>query len=222
MIFPEPLGGSRNNGDDMTGKNESFLRRCLNMLYLGSAWLGAGFIASICLLVVCQVCFNLLDRLSGLFTGQAIGLTIPSYADFTGFFLVAASFLALAYTLKMGGHIRVSLVIANLNKKIRHIFEVWCLLLASSATIYFSWYTFLLVRDSHEYNDLSSGMVAVPLWIPQSAMLIGLLILSIALLDELILSLFGKKPSYVGAGENLLGNDDESTPEHHGERTCRK
>ncbi len=206
----------------MTPKNESLLRRNLNRLYLGSAWLAAGFIASICLLVVCQVCLNLLDRLSGLFTGQAIGLTIPSYADFTGFFLIAASFLALAYTLKMGGHIRVSLVITNLNKRVRHFFEIWCLLLASLVTIYFSWYTLFLVLDSFEYQDLSSGMVAVPLWIPQSAMLVGLLILAIALLDEFILSLSGKKPSYVGAGEKLLGNDDEPTPEQLGDTRCRK
>jgi TRAP-type C4-dicarboxylate transport system permease small subunit len=206
----------------MTRKRESLLRSSLNRLYLGGAWLAAGFIAAICLLVVCQVCLNLLDRLSGLFTGQAIGLTIPSYADFTGFFLVAASFLALAYTLKTGGHIRVSLVITNLNKKVRHLFEIWCLLLASAVAVYFSWYTFSLVRDSYKYHDLSSGMVAVPLWVPQSTMLVGLIILSIALLDELILSFSGKKPSYVGAGERLLGNDDETKPEQLGETSCLK
>ena len=51
---------------------------------------------------------NLIDRISSLLTGQAIGLTIPSYADFTGFFLAASSFFALAHTHREGGHIRVS------------------------------------------------------------------------------------------------------------------
>ena len=188
----------------MKSENASVLRRNLNRLYLWSGWLAAGFIAAICLLVVCQVGLNLLDRLSAQFTGSAIGLTIPSYADFTGFFLAAASFLALAYTLRQGGHIRVSLVISHLNPTLRHIAEVWCLVLASSVTIYFTWYTFSLTHESYVYHDLSPGMVAVPIWIPQTAMLIGLAVLSIALIDELICCFVGKKPSYVGAGEKLL------------------
>jgi TRAP-type mannitol/chloroaromatic compound transport system permease small subunit len=190
----------------------STLRRYLNWLYIASGWFGAACIAAICLLVVCQVCLNLIDRLSGVLTGSAIGLTIPSYADFTGFFLAAASFMALAHTLRQGGHIRVTLIISHLNSRIRHIFEIWCLLLATGITVYFSWYTFLLIRESYTYHDLSSGMIAVPIWIPQSAMLLGLVVLSIALIDELIGALSGKQPGYVGAGEKLLeSNDDEPT-----------
>lgn len=193
----------------MNVETSNLLRRSLNRLYLWSGWCGAAFIAAICLLVVCQVTLNLIDRLSTLLTGSAIGLTIPSYADFTGFFLAAASFLALAFTLRQGGHIRVSLVISQLHPKVRHVFEVWCILLAAATTVYFTWYTFSLTRESFMYNDLSPGMIAVPIWIPQSAMLAGLAILSIALLDELVCALLGKTPSYVGAGEKLLDNEDE-------------
>lgn len=193
----------------VSDQEKSILRKLLNTIYICSGWLAAGFIAAICLLVVCQVILNLIDRLSTLLTGAAIGLTIPSYADFTGFFLAAASFLALAYTLRQGGHIRVTLIISHLNKSFRHIFEIWCLLLATTVTTYFTWYTFTLTRESFIYNDLSPGMVAVPIWIPQSAMLLGLVILSIALLDELFCSLAGNTPSYVGAGEKLLESGDD-------------
>ncbi len=48
--------------------------------------------------------------------------------------------------------------------------------------------------------------VAVPLWIPQTAMLIGLVILSIALIDEFIGLVRGRTPSY-------LGNEQEATGE---------
>ena len=64
--------------------------------------LAATFIAAICLLVFAQVLLNLVDRIAKMTTGAAIGLAIPSYADFTGFFLAASSFLALAYTLREG------------------------------------------------------------------------------------------------------------------------
>ena len=182
------------------------MRKWLNKLYRVSCWLAAGCIASIALLVVTQVFLNLVDRFSSLLTGTAIGLTIPSYADFTGFLLAAASFLALAYTLREGGHIRVTLVIGNLSKKVQQIIEGWCIGVASVITLYFTWYTAMLTYESYAYHDLSPGMIAVPIWIPQMAMLTGLVILSIALIDELTAVFLGRAPSYTGKGEKLLGD----------------
>ena len=184
------------------------MRRWLDKMYRVSCWLAAGCIASIGLLVVCQVFLNLLDRFSSLLTGTAIGLTIPSYADFTGFLLAAASFLSLAYTLREGGHIRVTLVTGNLSKKAQRIVEVWCTGVASCITLYFTWYTALLTHESFVYHDLSPGMIAVPIWIPQTAMLLGLVILSIALIDELVTILSGGSASYTGKGEKLLAKEE--------------
>ena len=183
------------------------MREWLDRLYSCSCWVAAGFIASIALLVVCQVFLNLVDRLSLLLTGTAIGLTIPSYADFTGFFLAAASFLSLAYTLRAGGHIRVTLVIGFLPKAFRRAVEVWCTGFAMLVTMYFTWFSAKLTHESYVYHDLSSGMVAVPIWIPQSAMLLGLIVLSIALLDELVTILSGRDASYSDKGEKLLAGD---------------
>ena len=98
------------------------MRKLLDSLYLASGWAAACFIGAICTLVVAQVGLNLIDRVAGLATGTAIGLTIPSYADFTGFFLAAASFLALAHTLRQGGHIRVTLLISHLPDRLARLF----------------------------------------------------------------------------------------------------
>ena len=185
------------------------MRRFLDRLYLISGWLAAGFIAAICLLVVVQVCLNLIDRISTIVTGTAIGLTIPSYADFTGFFLASASFLALAYTFRQGGHIRVTLLISHLPGKIAALLEFWCISAATAISCYFTWYTAVLVWESYDFHDLSPGMIAVPLWIPQSGMLLGLAILSLALIDDLVCYLMGRQPSYTDSGENLLSEDDE-------------
>jgi len=180
------------------------MRRILDNLYKGSGWAAALFILAICLLVMAQVVLNLIDKLASNFLGEAFGLTIPSYADFTGFFLAAASFLALAYTLREGGHIRVLLIVQNLPARYRHWVEVWCVTVSGTVTVYFSFYTAFLTYDSFVYNDLSPGMVAVPIWIPQLAMLVGLVVLAIALIDELFALLKGQKASYEGKGENLL------------------
>ena len=186
------------------------VRRYLDGLYLASGWLAAIFIALICTLVVAQVSLNLVDRVSSVITGTAIGLTIPSYADFTGFFLAAASFLALAHTLREGGHIRVTLVISRLSRAWRRGVEIWCVAVAAAISCYFTWYTLLLVHASWSYHDLSTGMVAIPLWIPQSAMLLGLTVLSVALFDELSSVVRGKEPSYEENEENLIEQNREN------------
>ena len=172
------------------------MRTLLDRLYLSSGWAAACCIAAIGTLVVVQVGCNLIDRVSGLLTGTAIGLTIPSYADFTGFFLAGASFLALAHTLRQGDHIRVTLFISHLPDRIAGLLEFWCVAVAAAISVYFSYYTAFLVWESYQFHDLSPGMIAVPLWIPQTAMLVGLIILSIALIDELVGLIIGKTPSY--------------------------
>ena len=187
------------------------MRPFLDGLYRLSGAISACFIAAISALVFAQVLLNIVDRLSSLFTGTAIGLSIPSYADFTGFFLASASFFALAYTLREGGHIRVTLFIQHTPPMLRRVIEFWCVGLATAVSIYFAWYTALLVMEAYEYNDLSSGMIAVPIWIPQSGMLLGLIVLSIALVDELFGLFSGADPSYHNKGENLL-EDQEPIP----------
>jgi hypothetical protein len=52
---------------------------------------------------------------------------------------------------------------------------------------------------SHIINDVSQGLVPVPLWLPQSGMALGLIIMAIALLDDLLVLLAGGTPSYLVA-----------------------
>lgn len=180
------------------------MRKYLDALYLLGCWLAAFCLCLICLLVVSEVALNLIDRISMLITGSAIGLTIPSYDDFTGFLLAAASFLSLAYTLRQGGHIRVFLLIDNLPKKIRRFAEIWSVGFCLATCLYFTWYTASLTHQSYVYHDLSSGMIAVPIWIPQAAMLSGLVLLSISLLDDLVMILLHRSPSYLLNNQGLL------------------
>lgn len=180
------------------------MRKTLDTLYAASGYAAAAFILGIVGLVFAQVCLNLADKIYSAMAGTALGLTIPSYSDFTGFFLAAASFLALAYTLRSGGHIRVTLLTGLLPPRVRHVFEAGALVIGLAMTGYAAFYMYELVLESMEFGDMSSGMISVPIWIPQVPVLIGLLILTIALLDELIRVLRGNSPTYEGQGENLL------------------
>ena len=180
------------------------MRKFLNLLYQASGALAAVFLAAICAIVMLQVGANMIDSLFRLVTGEPLGLLIPSYSEFTGFFLVSASFLALAYSLRSGSHIRVSLIIRGFSGRARLWIDLWCTVSGAIFTSFFAWHAVLMVIDSYEYNDISYGMIPVPIWIPQLGMALGLVILTIALLDEMITVLKGGTPEFEkGDGEQL-------------------
>ncbi len=172
------------------------MRTFLDRLYLLSGVASAVCLVLICLVVVAQVTLRFIDNIAFLLTGDRYGLMVPSAAEFSGFFLAAASFLALAYTLRHGAHIRVNLFIRNIHGRRRNLIEIFCLTAAAGISIFFAWNTFLMVMDSWQFHEVSFGIVPVPLWIPQSAMFAGLVILSIAILDDLVTVLRGLPPSY--------------------------
>ena len=50
--------------------------------------------------------------------------------------------------------------------------------------------------DSWRFNDISQGVVAVPLWLPQLGYSVGLVVLFIAFVDELVHVVSGHDPRY--------------------------
>jgi TRAP-type C4-dicarboxylate transport system permease small subunit len=48
-------------------------------------------------------------------------------------------------------------------------------------------YSVRLVWQSHTFNDISQGNDATPLWIPQIAMAAGVIVLLVAMVDDLVL-----------------------------------
>jgi TRAP-type C4-dicarboxylate transport system permease small subunit len=175
------------------------LRKLLDRIYRASGAIAALFLVAICVVVLLQVGANAIDALIKLFGGEPLGLVIPSYAEFAGFFLAGASFFALAYTLRAGGHIRVTLLLAHLAPWARRAAELWCVAAALFVSGYFAWYSFGLVAESLEYHDVSSGIVPVPLWLPQSVMALGLAVLTLAFADELWQLARGRPASYAEA-----------------------
>jgi TRAP-type C4-dicarboxylate transport system permease small subunit len=155
------------------------MRKFLDTLYTLSGAASAGFIILICLVTSAQVVLNLIAKIFG----AQYSYSIPSYADFAGFFLASASFLALAYTLTRGGHIRVTLLIQVFNPKLRLASELFSLIFAALITGFATYYMIRLNIESYGYGDLSFGIIAIPLWLPQLAVSLGLGILSIAFID---------------------------------------
>lgn len=171
------------------------LSRLLDRTYLAAALVAAASIAAICLLISAQVLLNAGTRM-----GLPLPATIPSYSDFAGYLLAGATFLALPWTLRSGGHVRVSLVTSALPARAALATELFVLALAAAFAGYAAWYAGLLLLESHEYGDTSTGIVPIPTWIPQIAMVTGLALLTVALVHSLALTWAARRP-VVGAGK---------------------
>ncbi len=184
------------------------LRRWLEWLYDASGVAAAVMLVAICALVAAQVTLRLIDNLAHAIIGERYGLMIPSIAEIAGFLLAAASFLALAHAFRHGAHIRVNLLLSRLPASLKWAAEVFSLAVALGLTVFFGWNVWLMVADSYTFGEVSYGIVAIPLWIPQSAMLLGLAIFAVAIADDLIAVLRGRPPSYERAESAGAAEDD--------------
>lgn len=160
------------------------MRRILDGLYLG-----AGYAAGFFLVVV----FALMMIMS---VGRQFGLNIPSGDDFAAWSMAAMSFLGLAHTFKHGEMIRVELVIDRFSGKARRAIEIISLIAGLICVAYFTWYAVRFNYDTYRFQEMSTGVVALPLWIPQLGYTSGLVLLSVAFVDELIHVLSGNMPTY--------------------------
>ena len=123
---------------------------------------------------------------------RPLGIYLPGTDDYAGYAMAACGFLALAYTFKHGEHIRVTLIIERLSGRARIVMEWLATAFGSAIACTLAFYSMRLVLNSHEFNDISQGVDATPLWIPQLGMAIGTVILAIAFLDDLLLMSLGK------------------------------
>ena len=158
-------------------------------IWLDRLYLYAGYAAGFFLVLI----FGIMMFMS---LGRQVGWNIPAGDDFASWCMAAMAFLGLAHTFRRGEIIRVGVLIEQVTGKKRWALEVLALSIATTFTLYFTWYAVAMTYDSWRFNDMAQGVLAVPLWIPQIGYSGGLLILAIALVDEMVHVLRGNKPTY--------------------------
>lgn len=187
------------------------MRAALDMLYRLSGWA-----AGICLMLIG---LSILGQIAGRFFNLAFDAT-----EISGFFMAGATFLGLAYTFSSGAHIRVTLLIGRLGTQGKRRAEIWSCLVTAIAAAYWSWQAIDMVRVSILVHDVSPGLMAVPFWIPQTAFAAGLVVFTIAVVDELVQVIMGKVPSFADAEAEAIGEieavhiDPQALPQTSGSR----
>jgi tripartite ATP-independent transporter DctM subunit len=169
------------------------LRRGLDALYLAGGALGAACMVAILLLIAAQMVAR--------WTGQVL----PGATDYAGYAMAGSAFLALAYAMDRGAHIRVNLVLMRFGRWRRYA-EIWCYGAATVIACFFAWYAVRTNIGSAKWNDISQGLDATPLWIPQIVMSVGTVVLAIAMFDQFMRILLTRHEGVEGE-EGWVGLD---------------
>ncbi|MBE0623358.1 MAG: TRAP transporter small permease [Burkholderiales bacterium] len=159
----------------------------MRLLYAAGAVLAAVFMVLIAAITLLQV------------AGRMLGLAVPDAGEIAGYAMAASIFLALAHTFRSGGHIRVNLLLTHVGPRLRRVLEYWCLAFLAVVGGLFTVFSIKLVTDSYAFGDVSTGMMTIPLWIPQVSMALGALLLEIAVIEEFVHVVRGDEPRYVPA-----------------------
>ena len=150
------------------------MRRFLDFLYDAAGYLAAFFMVGLLFMVLASV------------AGRLLNFQLRGSDAYAGYCMAAASFLALAHTLKRGEHIRVTLLLERFGGKLKRPLDLWC---HASGTFFcgvLAVYSVRLVWQSWKFNDVSQGNDATPLWIPQIGMALGAVILAVAMIDDFV------------------------------------
>ena len=100
--------------------------------------------------------------------------------------LVAMTFLSMSVAEAHGAFHRVELIQARLGEKIRMISQIVFDMLSLGASAVVTWQLTRLTLNSWRAEDVAPTPLQTPLWLPQSAMAIGMALLCFALIRTII------------------------------------
>jgi len=169
------------------------MRVVLNRLYDVAAWIAALFMVALLIMVLLSI------------LGREFGFHVRGTDAYAGYMMAGAGFFALAHTLKRGEHIRVTLLLQALAPATRRKLELFSLFVAVLLSALLAAFSVKLCWQSWQFNDVSTGNDATPLWIPQIAMALGTVILCVAFVDELVAEWRGTRS--VSSLEDALHNE---------------
>ena len=165
------------------------MRRALQLLYAASGMLAAFFMVLMATLVVVQI------------GARLAGTQVPSADDFARLSMAASAFLGLAFALRTGAHIRVTLFVERAPPRLRAALEVACLATATAVCAWFAWATGQTTLQSWQYGEFTIGAVPIPKWLPLGGMTLGIALVALAFLDDLIAVVRGRVPAYRAPSE---------------------
>ncbi|WP_340108701.1 TRAP transporter small permease [Pikeienuella sp. HZG-20] len=167
------------------------LRRALRRIYTVCGYAAAAFLVAIAAVTLLQV------------VARQAGVAIETI-EVAGFCLAASTFLGLAHTFVNGAHVRVSLVSQSVPPAVRRWIELWCCAVGFAVVAYAAWNMALYTLESWQFGDISPGLAAVPFWIPQLGVAVGMIVMAIGILEQATLVWIGEEPDYAQSSDAAM------------------
>lgn len=143
----------------------------------------AGFLAGLLLILLCLlILYSIAARLLSLYAGGA--------TDMAGYVMATSTFMALSYTFRSHGHIRVQLLVQRFSGPARRNLEIFSLGFMTCIASFIAWYMTRLAYDSYDFGERSQGADAILMWIPQTPVAVGAWLMAIAVFHTFLQALF--------------------------------
>jgi len=148
-------------------------------------WIGGGCLLMLTLLMLCEVATRFLSNFLPFFPP-----TISIAWEYSSYLMAASFTFGAAMTLRVGGHIRVVLLLKNVPAPFQRAIEIL------SATAGFAFMAFLTSSMAKfAFGAYVRGQVSTssdtPLWFPEAAVTFGMLLLTLQFLARTIQAMLG-------------------------------
>ena len=148
-------------------------------------WLGAVCLASLTALMLAEV---FVRTVSNFIPG--VPSSIPVAWEWSSYLMAATFTFGAAMTLRAGGHIRVSLLLANAPPALRRSLDIAS---AAVALVFMAFLAYAMVKFT--YSSYTRGQTSIssetPVWIPQAAVTFGMVLLALQFLARVIQAVLG-------------------------------
>ena len=150
-----------------------------------------GYLSAVCILLMTTLI--LLETAVRLAAGSSIFIA----EEYSAYLMANFVMLGLAFTLRQGGHIKVTLLYSRCGPATRHVLRLAACLLGVFAFGTMAWEMFLLAADNYEFGQESMNITKTPIFIPQIGLILGSCLMVLQFAAEAmrdILALSGQDP----------------------------
>ncbi len=149
----------------------AFVRLCARRLCALCMISAAAAVAGLVVLILTEIVLR-----------TAFGSSMLVTEEVAGYLVSAAILLAMAPTFSDGAMIRLTLLSDRLSKKHQKILELCMTLVALVAVLFWARYILRAALKLFDRGATSSGVLAIPLWLPEAIAVFGVLSLGFILL----------------------------------------
>ncbi len=103
---------------------------------------------------------------------------------------IAIGFLGAAYCLKQDGHFSITFVVDKLKPKNRKVLKTITNIMGLIYSVIFVHKGIAMVMFSYDMEDVSTGLLEIPIWIPELLLPIGGLLLALQFMNKIISDLY--------------------------------